>query len=70
MARVVFTGVVAEAITGRYLVANDAEPVCSFCGRTQREVKTLIAGPGVYICDECVEAMSEIIDGDVDPAEE
>jgi ATP-dependent Clp protease ATP-binding subunit ClpX len=27
---------------------------CSFCGKSQREVKKLIAGPGVYICDECI----------------
>jgi ATP-dependent Clp protease ATP-binding subunit ClpX len=34
---------------------------CSFCGKTQDEVKKLIAGPTVYICDECVELCSEII---------
>ncbi|RYZ85438.1 MAG: ATP-dependent Clp protease ATP-binding subunit ClpX, partial [Proteobacteria bacterium] len=28
---------------------------CSFCGKSQNEVKKLIAGPGVYICDECIE---------------
>ncbi len=34
---------------------------CSFCGKTQRHVKKLIAGPGVYICDECIELCNEII---------
>ena len=34
---------------------------CSFCGKTQEQVKRLIAGPGVYICDECVDLCSEII---------
>lgn len=34
---------------------------CSFCGKTQDQVKRLIAGPGVYICDECIELCSEII---------
>lgn len=36
---------------------------CSFCGKTQDEVDRLIAGPGVYICDECVELCLDIIDG-------
>lgn len=35
---------------------------CSFCGKTQEQVKKLIAGPGVYICDECIELCNEIID--------
>ncbi|MEG2520019.1 MAG: ATP-dependent Clp protease ATP-binding subunit ClpX [Christensenellaceae bacterium] len=34
---------------------------CTFCGKTQDQVKRLVAGPGVYICDECVELCSEII---------
>ncbi len=34
---------------------------CSFCGKTQEQVRRLIAGPGVYICDECIELCSEII---------
>jgi len=34
---------------------------CSFCGKTQDQVKRLVAGPGVYICDECIELCSEII---------
>ena len=35
---------------------------CSFCGKAQEQVKKLIAGPGVYICDECIELCSEIIE--------
>ena len=35
---------------------------CSFCGKTQEQVKRLVAGPGVYICDECIELCSEIIE--------
>ncbi len=35
---------------------------CSFCGHTQKQVKKLIAGPGVYICDECIELCNEIIE--------
>src|SRR6478736_4170813 len=34
---------------------------CSFCGKNQREVKKLIAGPTVYICDECIELCNDII---------
>ena len=35
---------------------------CSFCGKNQEQVKRLVAGPGVYICDECIELCSEIIE--------
>lgn len=35
---------------------------CSFCGKTQTEVETLVAGPGVFICDECVQLCRQIID--------
>ena len=34
---------------------------CSFCGKSQREVKKLIAGPTVYICDECIDLCNDII---------
>ena len=34
---------------------------CSFCGKNQDQVKRLIAGPGVYICDECIDLCSDII---------
>src|SRR5258708_1261368 len=36
--------------------------LCSFCGKSQRQVKNLIAGPGVYISDECIDLCTEIID--------
>lgn len=35
--------------------------VCSFCGKSEREVEKLVAGPDVYICDECVDVANEII---------
>lgn len=38
---------------------------CSFCGKSQEQVKRLIAGPGVYICDECIELCSEIIEEEI-----
>ena len=40
---------------------KDSKLFCSFCGKTQNEVKKLIAGPQVYICDECIELCMEII---------
>ena len=42
---------------------------CSFCGKTQKQVKKLIAGPGVYICDECIDLCNEIIREELDPPE-
>src|SRR5512132_4588372 len=36
--------------------------LCSFCGKSQRQVKKLIAGPGVYICDEGIDLCNEIIE--------
>src|SRR6184192_2027542 len=36
--------------------------LCSFCGKSQRQVNKLIVGPGVYICDECIDLCNEIID--------
>jgi ATP-dependent Clp protease ATP-binding subunit ClpX len=41
--------------------------LCSFCGKSQRQVKKLIAGPGVYICDECIDLCNEIIDEELAP---
>jgi ATP-dependent Clp protease ATP-binding subunit ClpX len=41
---------------------SNEQLLCSFCGKSQRQVKKLIAGPGVYICDECIELCNEIID--------
>ncbi|GIW21478.1 MAG: hypothetical protein KatS3mg068_0485 [Candidatus Sericytochromatia bacterium] len=37
------------------------EPRCSFCNKTQNQVKKLIAAPGVFICDECVELCNQIL---------
>ena len=41
---------------------------CSFCGKSQKQVKKLIAGPGVYICDECIDLCNEIIEEEVNEA--
>ena len=38
---------------------------CSFCGKTQEEVERIIAGPGVYICDECIKVCTNIIENDL-----
>ena len=48
-------------------MANNVEEKvsCSFCGKSSDEVRKLIAGPGVYICDECVELCMDIIDEEV-----
>ncbi|NOR42994.1 MAG: ATP-dependent Clp protease ATP-binding subunit ClpX [Gammaproteobacteria bacterium] len=47
----------------RSTTGNDSEKLlyCSFCGKSQHEVKKLIAGPSVYVCDECVELCNDII---------
>ena len=43
---------------------------CSFCGKSQKQVKKLIAGPGVYICDECIDLCNEIIEEELSEAGE
>lgn len=43
---------------------------CSFCGKSQKQVKKLIAGPGVYICDECIDLCNEIIEEEFSQADE
>ncbi|GAA1971169.1 ATP-dependent Clp protease ATP-binding subunit ClpX [Isoptericola halotolerans] len=43
---------------------------CSFCGKSQKQVKKLIAGPGVYICDECIDLCNEIIEEELGEATE
>ncbi len=43
---------------------------CSFCGKSQKQVKKLIAGPGVYICDECIDLCNEIIEEEFSDAVE
>ena len=40
----------------------EAHLKCSFCGKSQEQVRKLIAGPGVYICDECIDLCNEILD--------
>ncbi|WDT78480.1 MAG: hypothetical protein MPW14_14880 [Candidatus Manganitrophus sp.] len=40
---------------------TDSLLCCSFCGKSQHEVKKLIAGPSVFICDECIELCNDII---------
>src|SRR5687768_5005224 len=53
-------------VHGRPLVARIGDGgdllKCSFCGKSQKQVKKLIAGPGVYICDECIDLCNEIIE--------
>ena len=44
---------------------TDKKLFCSFCGKNQSEVKKLIAGPSVYICDECVSLCNDIIKEDL-----
>jgi len=43
---------------------------CSFCGKSQKQVRKLIAGPGVYICDECIDLCNEIIDEELSGRDE
>ncbi|RFU71547.1 ATP-dependent protease ATP-binding subunit ClpX [Peribacillus saganii] len=43
---------------------------CSFCGKTQEQVRKLVAGPGVYICDECIELCTEIVEEELGSEEE
>jgi ATP-dependent Clp protease ATP-binding subunit ClpX len=43
---------------------------CSFCGKSQKQVKKLIAGPGVYICDECIELCNDIIEEELSDTSE
>jgi len=45
---------------------EDGELKCSFCGKSQDQVKKLVAGPGVYICDECIELCNEIVEEELD----
>ncbi len=50
--------------------SDDKLLYCSFCGKSQHEVKKLIAGPSVYVCDECVELCNDIIRDEVEEEEE
>jgi ATP-dependent Clp protease ATP-binding subunit ClpX len=49
---------------------NKTQLQCSFCGKTQDQVKRLIAGPNVYICDECITLCNEIISDEMDDVED
>lgn len=53
------------------MASNEKKDVhCNFCGRSQSEVKRLIAGPGVYICNECIELCADLISEDDDLLDE
>ena len=48
------------------MARKDEQPIrCSFCGRRENQAGRLIAGPGVYICNECVQACSELLRDDI-----
>lgn len=64
---VTFSQILAVQITGAYVASVNSEPVCSFCGKTQRQVGKLIAGTGVYICDGCVRIAAEALQHDLPP---
>src|SRR5216684_599047 len=49
---------------------SNEQLLCSFCGKSQRQVKKLIAGPGVYICDECIDLCNEIIEEELADADD
>ncbi len=51
---------------GRESKQHSSNLICSFCGKTQDEVRKLVAGPGVYICDECVELCNDILTEELD----
>src|SRR6202012_3908278 len=49
---------------------SNEQLLCSFCGKSQRQAKKLIAGPGVYICDECIDLCNEIIEEELADADD
>lgn len=51
-------------------MSTDFLPACSFCGKSHTDVRKLVAGPGVYICDECVDLCDKIIADELGLAEE
>ncbi len=53
-------------MTGKKAKSNDTNLQCSFCGKSQREVRKLIAGPSVYICDECIALCTDIIQEEIE----
>jgi ATP-dependent Clp protease ATP-binding subunit ClpX len=46
---------------------KDSDLACSFCGKSQEQVRKLIAGPGVFICDDCIRLCAEIIEEELGP---
>jgi ATP-dependent Clp protease ATP-binding subunit ClpX len=50
------------------VTAPDEPLHCSFCAKSQEQVKRLIAGPGVFICDECIELCHQIVSEELDQA--
>ncbi|HKZ78471.1 MAG TPA: ClpX C4-type zinc finger protein [Pyrinomonadaceae bacterium] len=48
--------------------ASDAKIICSFCGKSQDAVRKIIAGPTVYICDECIDLCNDILEEEADAA--
>jgi len=47
------------------ILSSDKTLYCSFCGKSQHEVKKLIAGPSVFICDECIDLCTDIIQEEI-----
>jgi ClpX C4-type zinc finger len=56
--------------SGERPIAEEPVKTCSFCGKSQDEVRKLIAGPTVYICDECIDLCNDIIAEGVDQEEQ
>ena len=58
-------------MAGRNIIGGDSKVHCSFCGKSQAQVRKLIAGPGgAFICDECVDICAEIIEEELEEGEE
>ena len=47
-------------------MSEQVNPICSFCGKHRDEVSRMIAGPGVFVCDECVDTFNDILSDDDD----
>jgi hypothetical protein len=60
-----------DSVRGPAMSVDERELLkCSFCGKSQKQVKKLISGPGVYICDECIDLCNEIIAEELSGGEE
>src|SRR5687768_9958788 len=60
-----------KGVSGVARIGDGGDPLkCSFCGKSQKQVKKLIAGPGVYICDECIDLCNEIIEEELSESSE